>query len=257
MILHCSVYCIEPAGFRRNLLRTAWTRALPNPPPGLYWIATPLSTDQGMNIGSMSVPVAQPCSRGLPIGQSALLGSSQRLPALQSSCGPSGRCRKSGCEPVRAIAEPAAPFRPDAKHLQRWHPQVWHLPALTRLALLDDIRTLSTATAALQCIFFSEIAAAVPAHRQHINSPEQYTLCFYSSVNVIFRNERCLQGDAALTGPKGLCRLCPSCCRAGDSTQCTSNLSTQIHRLLFKRQMSSRKCHPWSLRGNAATCRAD
>ena len=68
---------------------------------------------------------AQPSTRGLPSGQSALLG---------GSTGSIARCRAArGLRVVagsrlplsRAIAEPPVlPFRQDAQHLEQWDPQV-------------------------------------------------------------------------------------------------------------------------------------
>ena len=68
---------------------------------------------------------AQPSTRGLPSGQSALFG---------CSTGSIARCRAprglrvvagSRLPPSRAIAEPPVlPFRQDAEHLEQWDPQV-------------------------------------------------------------------------------------------------------------------------------------
>lgn len=69
---------------------------------------------------------AQPCSRGLPLGQSALSAANTNYHSLHSNCRPSRNCRRSRSILTRAVAEPAVlPFRQDAKHLQQWHPEVF------------------------------------------------------------------------------------------------------------------------------------
>jgi 3-deoxy-7-phosphoheptulonate synthase len=69
---------------------------------------------------------AQPCARGVPAGQSPILGNPLKDVTRCRLHRATDQSRRIRTNPVRAIAEPPVlPFRQDAKHLQQWNPQSW------------------------------------------------------------------------------------------------------------------------------------